>query len=481
EGCRSLKSINIPQSLSDIGSGAFRSCTGLKSITLPENIVRIEKSAFEYCNALEKVVIQGDVYGIYQYAFRGCGSLTEFTFPETLTEIGELAFLGVPFSSLDLPASLTKIGKSAFYHCDSLTSVAIPGNVANIGANVFEGCGSLAAVTLSENIKSIPSGAFTGCTALDDVYYGGTVAQWNKTEKGENWNKDTGGCTVHCSDGDVYADDETLYYPEGVTEATPESYFVFTLLNDGTYSIKAKDVNDLPETVVIPAFYEGAKVTRVAYNGFCGCPGLKKVVVPSTVRYIQSEAFANCFDLGEFVLTDRSTSLFYNSLYQTAVYFDRNNWHSTGESEGFYLDDILVMAARGAGGGFEIRYGTKYISGGAFNNCKWYTSISIPDTVVSIGDSAFYGCASLESITVPEGVETIGVAAFQSTALQRVYLPSTLKKLGANAFALNDHLKDFYYAGTKEQWENVEKGKDWNDRVYFFDVHCSDGDVHYDY
>ena len=44
-----------------------------------------------------------------------------------------------------------------------------------------------------------------------------------------------------------------------VQEATPDEYFVFSLMDDGTYSVRAKDVNNMPAEVIIPATHQGKR------------------------------------------------------------------------------------------------------------------------------------------------------------------------------------------------------------------------------
>lgn len=92
EGCTSLISVTIPDSVTKIGDGAFDSCTSLTSVTMPNGVTEIGISAFYGCNSLVSVTIPNSVRSINHGAFRECTSLSSVTIPERVLSIGEHAF-----------------------------------------------------------------------------------------------------------------------------------------------------------------------------------------------------------------------------------------------------------------------------------------------------------------------------------------------------------------------------------------------------
>ena len=145
--CSNITSVNIPNSITSIGSGAFYGCSGLASITLPNSITSIGNYAFEDCSGLTSITIPNSVTSIGNSAFSHCSGLTSITLPE----------------------SITSIGNSAFSYCSGLTSITLPNSVTSIGNYVFSNCSGLTSVTLPESITSIGSGAFNGCSFLQNI------------------------------------------------------------------------------------------------------------------------------------------------------------------------------------------------------------------------------------------------------------------------------------------------------------------------
>ena len=199
--CNGLTSIDIPESVTTIGNGAFYDCDGLTSIDIPESVTSIGDYAFAYCSSLTSVTIGitigNSVTSIGESAFRGCSSLTSVTIGNSVTSIGAEAFsFCSSLTSIDIPNSVTSIGDYAFAYCSSLTSITIPNSVTSIGEWAFKNCSSLTYMTiemssipsnlfiidedsttpfplqnltLGENVTSIASGAFNDCSFLQNV------------------------------------------------------------------------------------------------------------------------------------------------------------------------------------------------------------------------------------------------------------------------------------------------------------------------
>jgi len=212
----------------------------------------------------------------------------------------------------------------------------------------------------------------------------------------------------------------------GEYEPTPDEYFVFTELSDGTYSIAAKDVADMPAVVVIPSEHNEKAVTAIADEGFRNCDLLEKVIVPESVVSIGDYAFYDC-----------------DILVSTTI---------SGRELGFFAISTSVNSS------IEIiPEGTVVIGDSAYAGCENLEIVIIPDSVTSIGNNAFEGCSSLASVNIPENVESIGDSAFAScSSLESITIPESVTSIGASAFEGCESLTEIYYTGTPEQWESIE-------------------------
>lgn len=138
----------IPNSVTSIGSYAFKECISLTSIEIPNSVTSIKRNAFDNCTSLVSITIPNSVTSIEYDCFWNCNALT----------------------SIKLPNSITSIRSGLFYNCSSLTSITIPNSVTNIESETFYGCSSLTSITIPDLVTDIGNTAFAGCKKLKDIY-----------------------------------------------------------------------------------------------------------------------------------------------------------------------------------------------------------------------------------------------------------------------------------------------------------------------
>ncbi|WP_300255954.1 PL29 family lyase N-terminal domain-containing protein [uncultured Alistipes sp.] len=198
--CTSLTSIEIPNSVHEIGICAFKGCTNLQTITFQKNIqIKELKGAFEsyykdesdrlgvfqQCSALSSIEIPASVELIDACAFAGCTNLSVVTFEQD-SKLKEFGDGGIDHSgafadctslrSIQIPAYVERIGAGTFYGCSQLSTVIfepnsnlkIIGGINNNGA--FTNCTALTTIKLPQSITSIETEAFKGCQKLIDIY-----------------------------------------------------------------------------------------------------------------------------------------------------------------------------------------------------------------------------------------------------------------------------------------------------------------------
>lgn len=114
-----------------IGECAFEGCASLTSVTIPDSVILIGNSAFADCTGLTEIVISDSVTNIEGYAFYGCAGLTSVVIPVGVTSITNSAFYGcASLSSVTIPVGVTSIFQDAFYNCTALKTVYYTGDEA---------------------------------------------------------------------------------------------------------------------------------------------------------------------------------------------------------------------------------------------------------------------------------------------------------------------------------------------------------------
>ena len=415
EGVTDVTDLVIPATygrkpVTSIGFDAFYYCTGLTSVTIPDSVTSIGFDAFSGCTGLTSIYYTGDIAdwcGISKLQNLMSSSRTlyingekvdgELVIPDGVTSIGDYAFRGCTgLTSVTIPDSVTSIGSSAFYYCTGLTSIIIPDGVTSIGDWAFSGCRGLTSITIPDSVTSIGSSAFQSCTGLTSI-------------------------TI----------------PDSVTSIGSSAFSGCTSLTSVT----------IPDSV-----------TSIGFDAFSGCTGLTSVTIGNSVESIGYSAFSGCYKLVE-VYNKSSLNITIGSSNNGDIgYYAKNIYTQEGGSWltdtedgyrflyddannkgyllGYYGSDtsITLPESFSAHNGETITEYEIYpwaFSNGDFNllvgGSNRVMSITIPDSVTSIGSSAFEGCTGLTSITIGSGVTSIGEEAFKDCPkLVEVYNKSSL-------------------------------------------------------
>jgi len=303
--------------------------------------------AFKNNKQITQVYLGSGVTTIGSEAFSGCTKLTDIVIPSTVTGIGHGVFAGcTSLTSVALENVLISIPNTdnLFYNCTSLTSVTIPDSVTSIGKNAFAGCAGLTSITVPNSVTSIGENAFAGCTGLTRFTIPDSV-----TSIGENT---FAGCT-------------------GLTSVTiPNSVTIIGL--SAFNNCKSLTSITIPD-----------RVTGIDESAFSDCSSLTSITIPDSVTSIGFSAFNGCSGLTSMTLPFVGEKISGNSIMHFGYYFGAENSNSVPST----LKTVVVTSG--------------VIPQHAFSGCSNLTSITISDSVTSIGFSAFNGCSGLTSMTLP--------------------------------------------------------------------------------
>ena len=471
-GCSDLTNIEIPNSVTSIGASSFCGCTSLTSIEIPSSVTKIESNSFLKCPNLTSIVVNvdntaydsrnncnaiietatnnlvsgcknttipNDVKSIGEYAFSDCTNLTSIEIPSSVIILHNFAFLNCSnLTSIEIPSSVTSIGWFTFSNCTSLTNINIPNSVTTIGGCSFDNCTSLTSIVIPDSVTSIAEDSFSRCTNLT-IYCEATSkpegwhSNWNSFNCPVIWGYAKKYTVTFDTDGGTQidpitymAEDENINLNEIKTEK--EGYIFlgwfnesniqvieiqtskcenikltakwerkategleYELSSDKTYYI-VTGIGEVKDTdIIIPSVYNELPVKSIGDFSFRNS-SLTSITIPSSVTCIGDSVFAFCSNLTSIVV-DKNNK----------VYDSRNNCNAIIET----ATNNLVLG------------------------CK---NTTIPNDVISIGDSAFR-YSRLTSITIPSSVTCIGDSAFRNSRLTSITIPSSVTKIESNTFS----------------------------------------------
>ena len=420
-----LTAITLPRTVKYIGDDAFRGCTNLSRINMSENLVSIGSYAF--CETkIGSIVIPKGVTSIGKHAFYNCEELSSVEYLaqdcnarwyDKKTSLNYDVFYGCPLNSVNIGKSVKKIPTMLFHNASGtfvFTSVSFPAEVSVIEMGAFKNCYKLKTmsfdVAYGNGIERIEQEAFAGCSGMKTVKYFGSQQMWDKVDINAN----NYGLTIAEI---TFSQEQADNTPSDPTAPAPDDQLEFTKLPDGTYSITAKNIGDVPEQLTLPSTYNGKKVTKIGVNAFADCTNLKAITIPNSIKTIEDAAFVNCTNLENVSISDGVTTIGVNAF-------------AGCES----LKNITVPGS------------VATIDDSAFASCTNLENVSISDGVTTIGNASFAHCTSLQSITIPKSVNNMGSSAFGGcTALSSIVTKNDLTDWSSDTFNGCTNLKDLYF------------------------------------
>ena len=251
--CSELTSIDLPNSITEIGQEAFGNCPGLTSIVVESGNSRYDSR--NNCNAIIETANNTLIVG--------CKNTT---IPNSVTAIGNFAFeYCTGLTSIDIPNSVTHIGWYAFYSCVGLTSIVIPNSVTEIGVGAFEWCTELTSIVVENGNPRYDSR--NNCNAIIETADNTLIVGCKNTTIPNSVAAIGDGAFPNCTGL------TSIDIPNSVTEIGDAAFFSCV----GLTSI------DIPNSV-----------TYIGEGAFCNCFGLTSIVIPNSVTYIGDAAFSNC-------------------------------------------------------------------------------------------------------------------------------------------------------------------------------------------
>lgn len=173
--CGFVGELRLPDSLEEIGMGAFMGCKGFYGeLKLPESIKVIAQEAFGGMeNMTGSIEIPQSVTTIEDKAFHNSGFNGTLTLHDGITSIGERAFADTKLKGeLHLPKNLEVISSESFYNCDFSGTLVLPKNIRQIGDKAFAfNWRLMGTVEIPEGVLSIGAGAFAQCRSLEGVVF----------------------------------------------------------------------------------------------------------------------------------------------------------------------------------------------------------------------------------------------------------------------------------------------------------------------
>ena len=422
--CVNLTSVNIPRGVEILHRNLFSGCGSLKSVELHSGITSVENDAFSHCDSLERVYIN-DLESWCNIEFASLSS-NPLYYAQNLYLDGSL------LTDLVIPDGVTQLKDYVFYNCRSLTSIKLHDGIAGVGDSAFYGCSNLTDIIIPDGMTSIGDFAFQNCDSLTGVYIS-DLESWCKIEFNYSYSNPLYYANNLYLDGKLVTD---LVIPDSITKLNDYAFYNCRSLTSvelhggitsvgksafsGCSGLTSLELSSGLESIGAWAFSSCASlteltipdgVTSIGNYAFEGCRDLTRVEIPLSVTQIGQEAFSSCYSAIIYcgAVTQPSGWDSYWNLDRRPVVWGVNSSEPAQGELKWSLDDNGEITITGfSGNATEVvipstidGHKVTSIADYAFYNFIGMTSISIPETVTSIGQNSFTGCKNITQATMP--------------------------------------------------------------------------------
>ena len=332
--------IDIMEGTETAGYSSFSGCDRVLEINIPASFTEIRREMAEDCKLLESINVAEDnqyfssengvLYDKQKKSliWYPCGKIGEVNIADSVTEIGDMAFMDcVNISEISLGKNVSIIGEYVFMGCTSLQTAAFEGIVTKIGDCTFAGCKSLTEVILPDGIESLSYAMFYECPLLKKINIPASVKVILPTsikESGIN---------------EIVIDDENPYLSlKDKMICNKEGTKLFLWLPDGQKNITVPD-----------------NITVLGENSFSLCIDAEKITVPENVTELETGVFQNCWLLKEIELPEGIKTI------------PDNTFNSCENLQSIKIPSTVT----------SIGYG-------AFDSCYSLKSLTIPENVTNL-------------------------------------------------------------------------------------------------
>ena len=419
-----LRTVMIPDSVTEIEAYSFNNCTNLSNVTLSKSLKYMGGRAFGSCEKITQIEIPKSLdncgnsgYASYHGPFGACSGLKKITFEEGATEVSNGLFRGCTgLEEINIPDGVTKIESSSFEDCINLVSVNISDSVIKIENEAFAGCEKIESINIPDSVTEIGESTFANCSKLSNVklsknleYMGGRAF---------------GSCEKITQ----------IEIPKSLDNCGNSGY--------ASYHGPFGACSGLKKIT----FEEGT--TEISSGLFRGCTGLEEINIPNSVTEIESSSFEDCINLVSVNIPDSVIKIGNEAFAGCKKIESINIPDSVTEIGGSTFANCSKLS------NVKLSKNLEYMGGRAFGSCEKITQIEIPKSLDNCGNSGyasyhgpFGACSGLKKIIFEEGTKEISNNLFRGcTGLEEISIPASVIKIERYTFADCTNLKNVYFS-----------------------------------